>query len=104
MEGDITTDEIERLRLYIQALLCRKNHYTDSLVTIEGARGVEVVKNCELVRDCLPAGHGGQIMDLEDAANAEELCKVREEKAELRVSVRSSSIYPIFRSISRTFH
>ena len=85
IEGDITPDEIERLGHYIQALIRRKNRYTDSLVAVEGVKGLEVVKNWELVKDCLPAGHGGQIMDLEDAANAEELCKVREEKAELRV-------------------
>ena len=87
IEGDITPEEIDRLRLYIQALIRRKDHYTDTLVSVEGLHGLEVVKNWELVKDCLPAGHGGQIMDLEDAANAEELCKVREEKAELRVSL-----------------
>ena len=86
IEGDITAEEIDRLRLYIQALIRRKNHYTDTLQSIDGLHGLEVVKNWELVKDCLPSGHGGQIMDLEDAANAEELCKVREEKAELRVS------------------
>jgi hypothetical protein len=86
-EGDVTPDEIERLRLYIQALLLRKNHFTSTLVSVEGQKGLEVVKERELVRDCLPAGHGGQIMDLEDAANAEELCKVREEKAELRSQI-----------------
>ena len=85
MEGDITPEEIERLRLYIQALILRKNHYTSTLIPIEGRKGLEMVKDWELVKDCLPAGHGGQIMDLEDAANVEELCKVREEKAELRV-------------------
>lgn len=85
MEGDITPDEIERLRLYTQALIFRKNHFTSTLATIEGVK-LEVVKDWELVKDCLPAGHGGNIMELEDAANAEELSKVREEKAELRVS------------------
>ena len=85
IEGDITPEEVERLRLYIQALILRKNHFTNTLVSVEGQKGLDVVKDWELVKDCLPAGHGGQIMDLEDAANAEELCKIREEKAELRV-------------------
>ena len=86
MEGEITPDELERLRLYTQALILRKNEYTSTVVPTDGRKGLEFVKEREVVRDCLPAGHGGQIMDLEDAANAEELCKVREEKAELRVS------------------
>lgn len=87
MEGDITPDELERLRLYTQALILRKNHFTDTLVPIEGVKGLQIVKDWELVKDCIPAGTGGNIMELEDAANAEELSKVREEKAELRVSV-----------------
>jgi hypothetical protein len=87
LEGDITPDEIDRLRLYIQALIRRKKHYTDTLQSVDGLHGLEVVKNWELVKDCLPPGHGGQIMDLEDAANQEELCKVREEKAELKSQI-----------------
>ena len=85
-EGEITPEELDRLRMYTQALILRKNHFTSTLVSIDGLKGLETVKDWELVKDCLPAGHGGQIMDLEDAANTEELCKVREEKAELRVS------------------
>ena len=54
-------------------------------MSVEGQKGLEAVKDWELVKDCLPAGHRGGIMDLEDAANAEELCKIREEKAEMRV-------------------
>ena len=55
------------------------------------------MKDWELVQDCLLAGHGVQIMDLEDAANVEELCKVREEKAELRVRGNLSlpSLWPL---------
>ena len=74
----------------IHTLILRRNiHFTDTLV--RGVKGLQIVKDWELVKDCIPAGTGGNIMELEDAANAEELSKVREEKTELRVSVVKGS-------------
>ena len=62
VEGDITPEEIEHLRLYIQALILQKNHYTSTLVPTEGRKRLEMVKEelgaWELVQDCLLAGHG----------------------------------------------
>ena len=87
MEGEITHGELERLRSYTQALVNYHERLVNTLVPIDGLRGLDTVKKCEMIKDCLPAGeHGSHIIDLEDAANAEELGKVREEKAELRVS------------------
>ena len=87
IEGEITHVEIERLRQYSQALLHYKNHLVTTLVNIDGLKALETVKKCEMIKDCSDAS--GSITDLEDAAHTEELCKVREEKAELRVSVGS---------------
>lgn len=87
MEGDLTHGELERLRSYTQALVNFRERLLTTMTPIDGLRGLETVKKCEMLSDCIPAGeHGNPIVDLEDAANAEELGKVREEKAELRVS------------------
>ena len=87
MEGDISHNEIERLRQYTQALLHYKNHLLSTLVTLDGMKGIEILKKYEVGSDCQASvDSSDRIIDLEDAANAEELCKVREEKAELRVS------------------
>lgn len=86
IEGDITLGEIERLKLYSQALLHFKDHLVRTVNNVEGLQGVSTVKVVEAVHDCISSESGGQITDLEDAVNAEELCKVREEKADLRVS------------------
>ena len=82
----MTPSEVERLKLHVQALLHYKNHLVSTLVSLDGLKGLETVKKGEIEKDCTLAEHSGTIIDLEDAANAEELCKVREEKAELRVS------------------
>ena len=87
LEGDITQSEIDRLRQYSQALLHYKNHLVTTLVKVNGLKELETLKSCEVTRDCIQPEASGSITDLEDAAHAEELCKVREEKAELRVSV-----------------
>ena len=86
LDGEVTQSEVERLKLYVQALLHYKNYLVGTLVSLDGLKGLETVKKGEIEKDCTLAEHSGTIIDLEDAANAEELCKVREEKAELRVS------------------
>lgn len=87
MEGEITAGEIERLKLYTQALIRYRDDLVRTLTPVDGLLGLDMVKKGEMVKDCVAAEHSsGNIVDLEDAANAEELCKVREEKAELRVS------------------
>lgn len=91
IEGDITQAEMERLRQYTQALLRYKNHLVTSLVTVNGLEGLDTIKKSVIVKDCYPADASGSITELEDAAHAEELCKVREEKAELRVSQWSNT-------------
>ena len=87
IEVDISPGEIDRLKLYTQALLHYQDHLVRTLCKIDGLKALDTVKGGEIVQDCISSEHGGQITDLEDAANSEELCKVREEKAELRVSV-----------------
>ena len=57
---------------------------------MDGLKGLDMdhmVKNPDKVKDCEQAdGSTHHILDLE-AANAEELCKAREERAEMKVCV-----------------
>ena len=57
-----------------------------TLVPVDRLKGLDMVKKVEIERDCTLAEHSETIIDLEDAANAEELCQARQQKAELRVS------------------
>jgi len=58
---------------------------------VDGLQGLDTIKRCEVAADSDQTDATGNIIDLEDAAHAEELCKVREEKAELRVSIAMST-------------
>ena len=44
---------------------------------VDGLNGLDTVKKVEVEKDCTLAEHSETIIDLEDAANAEELCKAR---------------------------
>lgn len=58
------------------------------MVNVDGLTGISTVKTEERVGDSLSSeqtGGRGEPNDMEDAAHAEELCKIREEKAELKV-------------------
>ena len=86
VEVEISQAEIDRLRLYTQALRQYENHLITTLTSMEGLKGIELVKKNEIIKDSNLLEQGRvDITELEDAAHAEELCKVREEKAELRV-------------------
>ncbi len=86
IEGDITQADISRLKQYTQALLHYETHLFTTLAPVNGLEGLDTIKKSVIVKDCYQADASGSITELEDAAHAEELCKVREEKAELRVS------------------
>ncbi len=93
VEVEISQAEIDRLRLYTQALRQYENHLITTLTSMEGLKGVELVKKNEIIKDSSLLEQGRvDITELEDAAHAEELCKVREEKAELRVRTISYSL------------
>ena len=77
--------DMERLRMYAQALRSNIYHLLSTLSTIDGLKGLETVKVPEKVRDCEQGDGSAHILDLEEAANAEELCKAREERAEMKV-------------------
>ena len=83
LDDEVTPSEVDQLKLQLQALLHYKNHLVSTLVSVDGLKGLETVKKGEIKEDCTLAEHSGTIIDLEDA---EELCKVSKEKAELRVS------------------
>ena len=85
LDDEVTQSEVKQLKLHVQALLHYKNHLVSTLVPLDGLKGLETVKKGEIEKDCTLAEHSGTIIDLEDAAHAEELCKVNEEKAELWV-------------------
>lgn len=93
---EVTPSDLERLKQYSQALLHYEKHLVSSLAKVDGLNGIETVKKPEVISDSSVSSsaeqgsggnRGGEVTDMEDAANAEELCKVREEKAELRVSM-----------------
>ena len=101
MEVEISQAEIDRLRLYTQALRQYENHLITTLTSMEGVKGVELVKKNEIIKDSNLLEQGRvDITELEDAAHAEELCKVREEKAELRVRTLSPSPSSLSLSLS----
>ena len=100
MEVEISQAEIDRLRLYTQALRQYENHLIATLTSMEGLKGIDLVKKNEIIKDSSLVEQGRvDITELEDAAHAEELCKVREEKAELRVRTLSHSL-PLSLSLS----
>ncbi len=86
-EAELNSTEIEQLKVYYQALVRYSKHLLDTLIEIDGLQGVDSVKEPTILKDSISSDlHGSRILDLEDAADTEELCKIREEKAELRVS------------------
>ena len=85
LHDEVTQSEVEQLKLHVQALLHYKNHLVSTLVPVDGLKGLDTVKKVEIDKDCTLAEHSETIIDLEDAANAEELCQACQEKAELRV-------------------
>lgn len=83
---EITPSDLERLKQYSQALLHYENHLLSTMVNVDGLNGIGTVKKEEREADSLSSEQGrGEPNDMEDAAHAEELCKIREEKAELKV-------------------
>lgn len=86
MEVEISQAEIDRLRLYTQALRQYESHLVSTLTALDGLKGLDIIKKNEIIKDSGSSEQGrGDITELEDAAHEEELSKVREEKAELRV-------------------
>ena len=81
--------DIERLKMYAQALRSNIHHLLSTLTPVDGLKGLETIKNPEKVKDCEQANADGSahILDLEEAANAEELCKSRDERAEMKVCI-----------------
>ena len=79
--------DLERLKMYAQALRSNIHHLLSTLTPVDGLKGLETIKNPEKVKDCEQADGSAHILDLEEAANAEELCKAREERAEMKVCV-----------------
>ena len=83
---EITSSDVDRLRLYTQALMHYEKYLVVTMVSVECLNGLSTVKKQEKFSDSPTSEQGrGEMNDMEDAAHAEELCKVREEKAELKV-------------------
>ena len=89
---EISPSDLERLELYGQALFHYENHLVSTMVSVDGLSGLATVKAEERVVDCLSAEGvgegrtgGGRHPNMEDAAHVEELCRIKEEKAELKV-------------------
>ncbi len=86
---DITPSDVDRLRQYTQALIRYEKHLVFTLEPLDGLNGLSTVKKPEHLCDSLSSSEHSsrEVNDIEEAAHAEELCKVREEKAELKVCV-----------------
>ncbi len=94
---EITPSDLDRLKLYSQALLHYENHLLSTMVPVDGLTGMATVKKHEKIADSSVLSPGeqggrGESNDMEDAAHAEELCKIREEKAELKVCEEKVSL------------
>lgn len=85
ISGSVEMDiDMERLRVYAQALRSHIHHLVNTMTPIDGLKGLELVKIPDKVKDCEQSDGSTHILDLEEAANAEELCKAREERAEMK--------------------
>ena len=88
-EAELNSTEVEQLKVYYQALVCYSNYLLETLVHVDGLKTTKTVKEAIVTKDSqlVELQHSGRVIDMEDCADTEELCKIREEKAELRVSV-----------------
>jgi len=90
---DITPSDVDRLRQYTQALMHYEKHLVRTMEPLDGLSGLSTVKKPEELADSLRGSDRcREVNEIEEAAHAEELCKVREEKAELKVGVVTSRI------------
>lgn len=94
---EITSSDLERLKHYSQALLHYESHLIRTMMPVDGLNGLATVKKKEELSDSLLPEQGGRgdPTDMEDAAHAEELCKIREEKAELKVRIKGGGAYQV---------
>ena len=91
-EAELNSNEIDQLKIYYQGLVSYASQLTGTLVEVDGLRGLMCVKDPNIVKDSLFDKNkmDQAVVDIEDYVDTEELCKIREEKAELRVSVALS--------------
>lgn len=97
--GDIELNrtEIDQLKSCYQGLIWHSNHLIEKLMEVDGVKGLETVKDSVIIKDSHidRVQHG--IADIEESVDTEELCKMREEKAELRVSGNDNLLSFIFK-------
>jgi hypothetical protein len=89
-EVELNSSEMDQLKLYYQGLVRYAGILIKNLEEIDGIKGLNAVKEPAIIKDSLfdssNRTHYG-ICDMEDCADNEELCKIREEKAELRSQI-----------------
>ena len=85
-EAELNSTEVEQLKVYYQALVRYSKHLLDTLVVIDGLQGASTMKDPTMLKDSKEPDPHSRILEMEETADTEELCKIREEKAELRVS------------------
>ena len=90
-EAELNSNEIDQLKVYYQGLVSYASRLVGSLVEVDGLSQLISLKDPNIVKDSFfDKGKMEQaVADIEDYVDTEELCKIREEKAELRVSVVS---------------
>ena len=92
-EGELSSSESEQLAVHSQALIKYSSQLVDTLSEVDGLRGLATLKEPCNAKDCSSSigdPVGGKVMDTGESANTEEVCKVREEKAEMRSQIRTS--------------
>ena len=96
--GDIELNrtEIDQLKSCYQGLIWHSNQLIEKLIEIDGIKGLDTVKESVATKDSVHVDSNRvhhNIADMEDCVDTEELCKMREEKAELRVSSESTFLF-----------
>lgn len=85
-DTEVILTEVQKLKMYYQAMLKHSNHLIDTLEEIDGLNKVLTVKEFHVAQDSLLSQDLDRTCDMEECADNEELSKIRVEKAELRVS------------------
>lgn len=88
-EIELNNTEMDQLKMYYQGLVSYTSHLMSRLVEVDGLAGLKTLKDPVVIKDCVLDTSKIQqaVADMEEYVDTEELCKIREEKAELRVSI-----------------
>ena len=87
IDGELTSDEMYQLKQYSRLIFAYQKRMQQSLKHLNGLKGLDIVRQPSTSPDPPNTTGTSEIAVLEEEINLEELQNVREEKAELRVSL-----------------